>query len=156
MNESGASEKSPPRPTILVAAAVIVEDGRVLLSRRKKGTHLAGAWEFPGGKVEPNEDPKDALTRELHEELGIDARATDILECTFHRYDDAKKSVLLLFYRAARTDRTKEPTPLDVAEVKWAMLADLHDADFPPADTAVLTKVRALLEKKPSFDDLKT
>ncbi len=61
--------------TVLVAAAVLIEDGRVLVTKRKKGTHLEGAWEFPGGKVLPGEDPRTALRRELLEELGIDAEA---------------------------------------------------------------------------------
>ena len=58
-------------PPVLVSAGVIIESARVLLSQRKSGTHLAGAWEFPGGKVEPGEDPRDALARELKEELGV-------------------------------------------------------------------------------------
>src|ERR1700733_927209 len=60
--------------TVLVAAAVLIEDGRVLLTQRKPGTHLAGAWEFPGGKVEAGEDPREALRRELREEVGIEAQ----------------------------------------------------------------------------------
>ena len=75
-----------PASAVLVAAAVIVEGDRVLLTQRKQGTHLEGAWEFPGGKVEPDEDPRDALARELREEIGIDAQAGDIVEATFHRY----------------------------------------------------------------------
>lgn len=128
---------------VVVAAAVILEGGRVLLSQRKRGTHLAGAWELPGGKVERDEDPKGALARELREELGIDAEVGDILEVTFHRYPE--KSVLLLFYEARRRAGSPEPRALDVADVKWASPAELHDPDFPPADTAVLAKVRARL-----------
>ncbi|HEY6462348.1 MAG TPA: NUDIX domain-containing protein, partial [Polyangiaceae bacterium] len=56
--------------TVVVAAAVMVEGRRVLVTQRKAGTHLAGAWEFPGGKVEAGEDPREALRRELREELG--------------------------------------------------------------------------------------
>ena len=59
--------------TVVVAAAVLIEAGRVLLTQRKAGTHLAGAWEFPGGKAEPGESPGQALTRELREELGVEA-----------------------------------------------------------------------------------
>ena len=57
--------------THIVAAGVLIENGKVLLSRRKQGSHLAGMWEFPGGKAEPGEDPRAALRRELEEELGI-------------------------------------------------------------------------------------
>ncbi len=128
--------------TILVAAAIIVERGRVLLTQRKRGSHLEGMWEFPGGKVEPDEDPKDALARELREELGIDAEVGDIVDVTFHAYET--KSVLLLFYRATRRASSPEPRALDVAAFEWADPAALDPAKFPPADVAVLHKVRAL------------
>ena len=131
--------------TVLVAAGVLLEQGRVLLTQRKSGSHLEGMWEFPGGKVEPGEDPKDALIRELREELGIATAVDDILDVTFHRYDEADKAVLLLFYRVRRTSGSADPQALDVAAFTWATLSDLDPAKFPPADVAVLTKVRALL-----------
>ncbi len=132
-------------PTVLVAAGILVEHGRVLLSQRKRGTHLAGAWELPGGKVFEGEDPRDALQRELHEELGIDVTVGDILEATFHRYPDANKAVLLLFYEVARLPGSPEPRPLDVAALEWAGPEALDPARFPPADVAVLSKLRARL-----------
>jgi 8-oxo-dGTP diphosphatase len=144
--------------TVIVAAGVLIErtplstaatqDGaRVLLTQRKAGGHLAGAWEFPGGKVEPGEDPKAALARELEEEVGIRVRVGDIVEVTFHRYDDAGKAVLLLFYEVVRTAGSPPPRVIDVAALKWAAHEELHDPDFPPADVAVLAKVRAKLGK---------
>lgn len=129
--------------TTLVVAAVLIENGRVLLSQRKHGSHLAGAWEFPGGKVEPGEDPRDALARELAEELGIEALAGEILECTFHAYPE--KSVLLLFFETTRKPGSPEPRALDVADVAWAGADLLVDERFPPADVAVLAKVRRRL-----------
>jgi 8-oxo-dGTP diphosphatase len=120
---------------------VLVEGGKVLLAQRKEGTHLAGKWEFPGGKVEPGEDPRDALRRELAEEIGIDAAVGEIVEVTFHRYDDAEKAVLLLFFEASRRPGSPEPRPLDVAALKWADLRDLDPSSFPPADVAILAKV---------------
>lgn len=131
--------------TDIVAAGLVVERGNILLSRRKKGTHLAGCWEFPGGKVEPGEDPRAALRRELEEELGILVEVGEIADVTFHRYDDADKAVLLLFFHAVREPGSPEPQAIDVAEVKWAGASALDPAEFPPADVAVLTKVRALL-----------
>ena len=131
--------------TIIVSAGVIIEKGAVLLSRRKKGTHLADAWEFPGGKAEAGEDPRAALVRELREELGIEVIVGDIAEVTFHRYEDAGKAVLLLFYFAMRKPGSPEPHALDVAEVKWARAADLDPTEFPPADIAILEKVRKLV-----------
>lgn len=134
---------APRSPLIVVAAAVLIEEGRVLLTQRKRGTHLAGAWEFPGGKVEPDEDPRDALARELREEVGIETNVGDPVEVTFHRYPE--KSVLLLFFEVARSEGSPEPRALDVADVRWSRREDLRDEEFPPADVAVLAKVRKLL-----------
>jgi 8-oxo-dGTP diphosphatase len=131
--------------TVVVAAAVIVEGGRVLLTQRKAGTHLAGAWEFPGGKVEAGEDPREALRRELREEIGIEARVGEIVEVTFHRYEEAEKAVLLLFYEAAREPGSPEVRAIDVAAFRWAGSEELRGEDFPPADVAVLGKVRGML-----------
>jgi 8-oxo-dGTP diphosphatase len=131
--------------TVLVAAAVLVESGRVLLTRRKSGAHLEGKWEFPGGKVEAGEDPRDALVRELREEIGIEAQVGEILDVTFHRYEDADKAVLLLFFLAARTPASPEPRAIDVAAFEWATREKLDPAVFPPADVAVLEKVRRMV-----------
>jgi 8-oxo-dGTP diphosphatase len=133
--------------TIVVAAAVLIEGGRVLLTQRKAGTHLAGAWEFPGGKVEAGEDPREALKRELREEIGVEARVGEIVDATFHRYEDAEKAVLLLFFETSRDAASPEPTAVDVAAVRWACAAELDPALFPPADVAVLAKVRARLPR---------
>jgi 8-oxo-dGTP diphosphatase len=132
-------------PTVLVAAAVLVERGRVLLTQRKAGTHLAGAWELPGGKVRAGEDPRDALQRELREELGIDVTVGEIVDVTFHRYEQVHKAVLLLFFEAARVASSPEPCAIDVAAFEWADAEGLDPARFPAADVAVLNKVRARL-----------
>jgi len=130
---------------VIVAAGVLIEGGRVLLTQRKKGSHLAGAWEFPGGKVEPGEDPRDALVRELHEEVGIDVTVGDPVEVTFHAYPE--KSVLLLFFAVTRRQGSADPQPIDVAAVQWAAADALDDALFPPADVPILAKVRTLLAR---------
>jgi 8-oxo-dGTP diphosphatase len=131
--------------TVLVSAAVMVENGRVLLTQRKHGTHLEGAWEFPGGKVLPGEDPREGLRRELGEELGIDATVGEVVDVTFHHYPEADRAVLLLFFEAVRTAGSPDPRPLDVAAFAWADPADLDPAHFPPADLVVLAKVKARL-----------
>jgi 8-oxo-dGTP diphosphatase len=131
--------------TIIVAAAIVLREGRVLLTQRKQGAHLEGLWEFPGGKVEPGEDPRVALARELKEEIGVDADVGDIVEVTFHRYEQADKAVLLLFYRASLRAGSPEPTALDVAALEWAGPSGLDPSRFPPADVDVLRKVAALL-----------
>ncbi len=133
--------------TVLVSAAVLIERDRVLLTQRKPGGHLAGAWEFPGGKVEPGEDPRAALRRELAEEVGIDADVGEIVDVTFHLYEEVEKAMVLLFFEATRREGSPDPHALDVAAVKWAVRNDLRDAEFPPADLAVLAKVRARLPR---------
>ncbi len=133
------------RRTVIVAAGALIEAGRVLLAQRKRGTHLAGAWELPGGKVEEGEDPRDALRRELAEELGLDVVVGDVLDVTFHHYEDADRTVLLLFFLVSRTPGSPGPQPLDVAAIEWAGPESLDPARFPAADVAVLTRVRHLL-----------
>jgi 8-oxo-dGTP diphosphatase len=129
---------------VLVAAGVIVEtrDGgpRVLLTQRKKGAHLEGLWELPGGKIDPDEDPRAALVRELREELGIEVEVGAPVEVTSWRYPD--KCVLLLFFEATRTPSSPEPRAIDVADFTWADRARLDALSFPPADVAVIDAIR--------------
>jgi len=131
--------------TILVSAAILIENGRVLLTQRKAGAHLEGKWEFPGGKVEPGEDPREALRRELREELGIETAIGEILEVTSHRYVEAERTVVLLFFLAARTTDSPAVRAVDVAAFEWATREGLDPGRFPPADVEVLKKVGALL-----------
>lgn len=133
------------RPTILVVAAVIVEHGRVLVTQRMEGSHLAGFWEFPGGKVKPDEDPRDALGRELREELGLEAEVGAVLDVAFHRYP--AKSVLILFYVARRRPGSASPRVIEVAALAWRKSSELTEQDFPPADACILPSVRCLLER---------
>ena len=133
-------------PTVIVAAGAIVEGGRVLLTRRKAGTHLEGLWELPGGKVQPGEDPREALRRELREELGIDVTVGEVLDVTFHRYEEGQNAVLLLFFEAMRLPGSAEPRAIDVAAFEWAGARGLEPDRFPPADRTILRKLRAQLE----------
>lgn len=125
---------------IIVAAAVVLDRGRVLLTQRAEGTHLEGLWEFPGGKLEPGESPEEALVRECREECGIEIAVTNILEVTFHRYPD--KDVLLLFYRCSIV--SGEVRHLQVNAHAWVAPDELDRYDFPPADAGVLARIRAL------------
>ena len=118
------------------------------MCRRPSHKRHGGLWEFPGGKVEPGEDPRDALVRELREELGVEVDVGAILEVTFHRYEDAGKAVLLLFYEASLARSSAEPRAVAVAAVRWATTAELDPRDFPPADVDVLRKVRDRLASR--------
>lgn len=129
-----------------MAAAIVIEEGRVLVTQRKAGTHLAGLWEFPGGKVRTGEDPRSAVVRELHEEVGVAVLAGEIVDVTFHRYEPEDKAVLLLFFEARRAAGSPEPRAIDVAAWAWATSAELDEARFPAADVPVLAKVKKLLQ----------
>ena len=127
--------------TVLVAAAVVRREGSpdVLLTQRLAGAHLAGKWEFPGGKVEDGEDPKDAVARECLEECGIAIEVGELLDVTFHAYPT--KSVLLLFYDALL--REGEVQHLGVADHAWVHPSTLHERDLPPADQPLVGKLEA-------------
>ena len=140
---SHAEREEKPKVPVIVAAAVLIEGDRVLLTQRKLGTHLAGSWEFPGGKVEPGEDPRDALVRELEEEIGITAVIGAPIEVTFFAYPS--KDVLLLFFEASRTASSPDPRAIDVAAIRWVRGEELRDDELPPADVPVLARVRARL-----------
>lgn len=130
---------APPRAPVIVAAAVIRREGRILLTRRPRGTHLEGLWEFPGGKVEPGEAPTDALVRECREECGVEVRVIDVLDVTFHPY--ANKDVLLLFYDCALV--SGDVQNLGVADHVWCTPAELDLYELPPPDERLIAKLKA-------------
>ena len=124
---------------IVVAAAVVEHEGRILLTRRLDKGHLAGAWEFPGGKLEEGEAPTDCVVRECLEECGIRVEPVDILEVTHHIYPE--REVLLLFY-ACRL-RGGELRHIEIADHAWCTLEELSRYELPPADVPVLRKLLA-------------
>lgn len=124
---------------IVVSAAVIFHEGRVLMTQRPAKTHLAGKWEFPGGKVEQGEDPKDTVVRECLEECGIQIAVDDILEVTFHSYPE--KDVLLLFWQCDLVEG--EVQHLGVADHRWMAPAKVGEMDLPPADAPLAAKLAA-------------
>ncbi|MEZ4392574.1 MAG: (deoxy)nucleoside triphosphate pyrophosphohydrolase [Polyangiales bacterium] len=126
---------------VIVVAGVIFDGATVLVTQRMRGAHLEGAWEFPGGKLEEDESPEEALARELREEIGVECEVGEVLDVTHWRYE--QKRVLLIFY-AARI-RSGEVTDLGVAAHRWATLRELDGLSFPPADEKVLRRVREVL-----------
>jgi 8-oxo-dGTP diphosphatase len=115
---------------LVVAAALFDVSGRVLIAERPAGKHMAGRWEFPGGKVAPGEAEKAALTRELEEELGIEVLAARPLMRLTHRYPD--REVELSMWVVERYGG--EPRPLDGQRLKWVECARLADEDILEAD----------------------
>ncbi len=122
---------------ISVVAAVIEDAGRFLVTRRLEGVHLAGLWEFPGGKIDQGETHEQALRREILEELGADVRIGNLVLHTTHDYRD--RSVALHFYRCHLQGT---PQPVLGQEMRWVTRTELTLLPFPPADAeliAVLT-----------------
>ena len=119
---------------IAVVAAVIEHDGRFLITRRQDGVHLAGLWEFPGGKIANGESHAAALRREMVEELDVDVAVGDlVLECS-HAYPD--RTVTLHFYRC---DLLGTPRPMIGQEMEWVTRDELNALTFPPADDQLIT-----------------
>jgi 8-oxo-dGTP diphosphatase len=121
------------RPVIVVAAAVIEQEGRFLLTRRVEGTHLAGRWEFPGGKCEPGETHAQALIRELEEELAVGIAVGARILFTTHAYQE--RTVELHFYEARLLGT---PVPQLAQQMRWAAREELATLHFPEADAALI------------------
>ncbi len=138
MNGQGKGEEGETSvKPLMVTAAVIERDGRVLIAKRKNGWRFAGKWEFPGGKIEPNETPEECLRRELHEELGIETEIGNFFCSSTYAYPHA--TVQLLVYRAFHV--SGEYTLYDHQEIRWVLPEDLLQYDFPEADNLVIEKL---------------
>jgi mutator protein MutT len=122
-----------------VVAAVIRRAGTLLITQRLDNVHLAGMWEFPGGKVEAGESFEEALQREIGEELGIAIGVLDEFFTVEHDYPT--KSVRLHFFNCAI--REGEPEPLGVADLRWVSPGELDNFQFPPADAQLIAKLKA-------------
>lgn len=126
-----------------VVGAVIVEGGRVLAARRTRPSELAGFWEFPGGKVEPGEDPKVALAREIREELSAAITVLDEVVSPSGPWLISEKYVLRLFSAAPSVG---DPTPgADHDEIRWLGDGELDELNWLPSDRAALETVRQVL-----------
>ncbi len=125
-------------PTIVVVAAVVEEDDAFLVTRRPDGVHLAGLWEFPGGKIDPAESHADALRREMREELDTDVDVHDLVFETTHAYPE--RAVALFFYNCVLQRR---PRPLLGQEMRWVRRSELATLGFPPADEELIKMLLA-------------
>ena len=131
-------------PTLLVVAAALIRaDGRILLQQRAPGRSMAGLWEFPGGKVEDGEIPEAALARELAEELGIETAIADLAPACFASARNGPGHMLLLLYLCRRWRGA--PQALDASALQWVDLGQMPALDMPPADRPLIALLDALL-----------
>lgn len=121
---------------IVVAAAIIERNGRFLVTRRQSGVHLAGLWEFPGGKCEAGESLTTCLTRELREELAVSADVESEILSTSHDYPDT--NVELHFLRCVIAGN---PVPQQGQDMRWVSREELAGLEFPPADAELIRKL---------------
>jgi len=130
-----------PKPRLLVSAVALIDaDGRVLLAQRPEGKAMAGLWEFPGGKIEADETPEDALIRELHEELGISTVTSCLAPLAFASHDYPENHLILLLYACRRWQG--EPVHQEGGQVAWVRAPRLRDYPMPPADLPLISMLQ--------------
>jgi 8-oxo-dGTP diphosphatase len=127
-------------PAKLVAAALILRDGKLLVCQRTKYQSLPLKWEFPGGKIEAGEQPRDALRRELDEELGIAASVGDEVARLRHTYNNGT-SIELRFFLVEEYEG--EPENRIFRDVQWVERAALPSYDFLEADQELVKDIAA-------------
>ncbi len=128
------SKKKPASPRRMkVLAAVISKNGRILIARRKSADRFGGQWEFPGGKMEEGEEPRQALKRELEEELGIEVEVGRFFEATFHLYPEFPLLLLVYHCRIVRG----VARPLKARDLRWVNLQQMKELTLPPADEPI-------------------
>jgi 8-oxo-dGTP diphosphatase len=126
---------------VLVSAVALVDpDGRVLLSQRPKGKDMAGLWEFPGGKVQANESPENALIRELEEELGVLTWNSCLAPLTFASHNYKNFHLLMPLFICRKWEGT--PFPKEQQKLNWVRPIDMKNYPMPPADTPIISVLR--------------
>jgi 8-oxo-dGTP diphosphatase len=129
------------KPILLVAAVALLDtDNRVLLSRRPEGKHMAGLWEFPGGKVHEGETPESALIREMREELSIDTAESCLAPLTFASHDYEDFHLLMPLYVCRKWKGIVRP--MEGQQLKWIRKQALADYPMPPADAPLIPILR--------------
>jgi 8-oxo-dGTP diphosphatase len=121
-----------------VTAAILIDGDRVLIAQRGKADHLAGKWEFPGGKIEPGESPEDCLIREMKEEFGIDVAVTGFFAKNVYKYETLTVE-LLAYYVSSSCGKFRLNAH---AAMEWAPLNRLDRFDFAPADIPFAQKLQ--------------
>jgi 8-oxo-dGTP diphosphatase len=124
---------------IVVTAAIIAKGNAILLTKRPQEKHNGGRWEFPGGKIEFGEEPRDCLKREIKEELGIDIEVGDIFDISSHVYDEKKHILLLAFHCAYLGGEIQKH---DIADYAW--VEDFSSYDITEADLPFIKKLKVV------------
>lgn len=130
-------------PLIVVAAALVDVDGRVLVQQRPADKSMAGLWEFPGGKIEPDETPEMALVRELREELGIETQTSCLAPAGFASEALGDRHLILLLYICRKWRGI--PQALEAPAIRWIRPIGLHELPMPPADKPLIGLLDALI-----------
>jgi 8-oxo-dGTP diphosphatase len=119
--------------TVIVTAALIIEQGKILVTQRKKDSSHGLLWEFPGGKVKEGEEPRGALRRELKEELDVEVEVGMIFDAVFYSYPEYP--ILLLVYRCQIEKGFLKP--IGCHDLRWVNLQELEKLAMPPADDPI-------------------
>jgi mutator protein MutT len=127
-------------PHFHVTAGLVWKDGKTLITRRPEGSHLAGYWEFPGGKQEPGETLEACLEREIQEELDIEVKVVKHLLQIDHDYET--KSITLHLFQCSWLSGT--PTPIGCDEIRWVKPEELANYQLPPPDVQLLPLIQKL------------
>ncbi len=127
---------------LVSACALINEKGKVLINKRPEGKDYAGYWEFPGGKVEENETPEDAIIRELKEEINIDVSAACLAPLSFTEKNYEKYYVVVLLYVCRKWEGHMKP--MENQQIEWVYPNDIEDFNVLPADKSFFATLRDL------------
>lgn len=130
---------APKKSPLVVVAAVIESHGRILACQRRKNDAFGLKWEFPGGKLKPDETPPQALARELREELGVDAQIGPEIYRTRHRYAELAREIELIFFQALADESQIQNQAFE--QMRWVRPDELSALDFLPADQEFIAKL---------------
>ena len=144
LDKAGWLVRRKQRPHLLVSAAALIDEtSNILIARRPEGKSMAGFWEFPGGKVDPGETPEGALARELFEELGIDAKPSELIPFTFSSYDYDSFHLTMPLFVCRSWSGTANPK--EGQQLAWVSLDSISNYLMPPADLPLTARLKAWL-----------
>ena len=133
--------------TVIVTAALIIEQGKILVTQRKEDSSQGLLWEFPGGKVKEREEPREALGRELKEELDVEVEVGMLFDAVFHSYPEYP--ILLLVYRCRIVEGFLKP--IGCHDLRWVSLGEVEKLAMPPADDPIRKHLSSSEKRLPLF-----